>query len=78
MGAHIIEFLNLFNIKQVDILGFILGGIVAPFVGLNGPPGLDRNLILAGTNSTADPDLGPAMTDEDVHEHAFGSDVTQG
>lgn len=31
MGAHIIEFLTLLNIKKVDILGFSLGGVVAPF-----------------------------------------------
>jgi pimeloyl-ACP methyl ester carboxylesterase len=76
MGAHIIEFLALLNIKQVDILGFSIGGVIAPFVEFNGPPSLVRKLVLAGTGPTAGPDLEPAMTDEGVRKHAFGSEVT--
>lgn len=73
MAAHIIEFLSLLNIKEVDILGMSLGGVVAPLVGLNGPPDLVRKLILACTSATAGPGLEPGMTDEKVHKHAFGA-----
>jgi pimeloyl-ACP methyl ester carboxylesterase len=40
MAAHVLEILALLNVKQVSILGFRLGGVVARFVELNGPPGL--------------------------------------
>lgn len=73
MAAHIIEFLELLKVKEVDILGFSLGGVIAPLVALNGPPDLVRKLVLAGTTATAGPDLEAAMTDEGVHKHAFGS-----
>ena len=42
MASHIIEFLSLLILNEVDILGMSLGGVVAPLVGLNGPPGLVR------------------------------------
>jgi len=72
MAAHTIEFLELLQIKEVDILGFSMGGVIAPLIGLNGPPGLVRKLILAGTTATAGPDLEAGMTDEGVQIHAFG------
>jgi pimeloyl-ACP methyl ester carboxylesterase len=73
MAAHVIECLDLLKIKEVDILGFSLGGVVAPLVELNGPPGLVRKLVLAGTTATAGPDMEAGVTDEGVHKHAFGS-----
>jgi pimeloyl-ACP methyl ester carboxylesterase len=72
MAAHIIEFLELLQIKEVDVLGFNLGGVVAPLIGLNVRPGLVRKLILAGTTATAGPGLEAGRTDEGVHKHAFG------
>lgn len=60
MADHVIEFLALIDIKEVDILGFSLGGVVAPLVQLNGPKGLIRKLVLSGTGPTAGPDVPPA------------------
>ncbi|KAH9221350.1 Alpha/Beta hydrolase protein [Leptodontidium sp. 2 PMI_412] len=76
MAAHAIEFLSLLKITQVDIIGFSLGGVVAPLVALNGPPDLARKLILTGTTSTYGPDLIQSMTDEGVLKYAAAQDLT--
>lgn len=76
MAAHVIEFLSLINVKEVDILGFSLGGVVAPFVELNGPRGLVRKLVLAGTSATAGKDIVPSMHDEYVMQNAGTSVLT--
>ncbi|KAH8592967.1 Alpha/Beta hydrolase protein [Bisporella sp. PMI_857] len=77
MANHAIEFLSLLNIKEVDILGFSLGGIVAPLVQLHGPPGLVRKLILAGTGPTAGPEYVPSPHSEFVQENAGQANVTE-
>jgi pimeloyl-ACP methyl ester carboxylesterase len=76
MAAHVIEFLSLINVKHVDILGFSLGGVIAPLVELNGPKGLVRKLILAGTSPTAGKDVTPSMNDEFVMQNAGVSVLT--
>ncbi|KAF8859105.1 alpha/beta-hydrolase [Acephala macrosclerotiorum] len=53
MGDHVTEFLSLIDVKEVDIFGISLGGIVAPLVKLNWPKRLVRKLVLAGTGPTA-------------------------
>jgi pimeloyl-ACP methyl ester carboxylesterase len=75
MAAHIIEFLSLLSIKEVDILGFSLGGVIAPLVYLNGPKGHVRKLVLAGTQPTAGPDMLPAMADPLVVSVAGASEL---
>lgn len=53
MAQHSIDFLASLNISKVDILGFSMGGFIAPLVYLNGPPGLVRRLIIAGSGPSA-------------------------
>ncbi|KAH8819861.1 Alpha/Beta hydrolase protein [Xylogone sp. PMI_703] len=57
MAQHVVNFLSLLGIAQVDILGFCIGGVVAQLVYLNGPRGLVRRLILAASAVT----WGPAV-----------------
>jgi pimeloyl-ACP methyl ester carboxylesterase len=70
-----IEFLSLINVKEVDILGFSIGGFVAQMVALNAPPSKlkVRKLILGGTGPSAGPgiessknDYLPAATGQEV------------
>jgi pimeloyl-ACP methyl ester carboxylesterase len=61
MAEHVVEFLELINVKKVDILGFSLGGVIAPLVELNGPKGLVRKLVLTGTTPTAGADVAKPM-----------------
>lgn len=49
-GAHIIEFLGLLNLKQVDLGGFSIGGIFAQVVALDSRPGQIRKLVIAGSS----------------------------
>ncbi|CZR62265.1 uncharacterized protein PAC_12162 [Phialocephala subalpina] len=77
MGDHVIEFLSLINVKEVDIFGFSLGGIIAPFVKLNGPKGLVRKLILAGMGPTAGKGVEPGMADPNVQKYATVGEVQE-
>lgn len=70
-----IEFLSLLNIREIDILGFSLGGVYAPLVHINGPKGLVRKLILTGTTPTAGEGLLPGMSDPKVMELATASEI---
>jgi len=49
---NVISVLSELGIKQIDLLGFSMGGFVAQLVTLNAP-GLVRRLILAGTGPSA-------------------------
>lgn len=49
MAQHVIDFLSLIEGKEVDLLGFSMGGIIAHMVALNAPSGLIRRLIVAGS-----------------------------
>lgn len=53
MALHAIELLKLLNISQVDVLGFSMGGLQTPLVYLEGPKGLVRKLIIAGSSASA-------------------------
>jgi pimeloyl-ACP methyl ester carboxylesterase len=56
MAAHVIAFLSLLSPSlsgPIDLLGFSMGGLIAPLVHLNGPPDLIRKLVLAGTGVSA-------------------------
>jgi pimeloyl-ACP methyl ester carboxylesterase len=48
MAKHVVTFIRALDLKQVDLLGFSLGGFVAQQVVLENPD-LIRRLILAGT-----------------------------
>jgi pimeloyl-ACP methyl ester carboxylesterase len=48
MGANAIAFVNALGLKQVDVLGFSIGGLVAQEITLQAP-NLVRRLILVGT-----------------------------
>lgn len=53
MAKHVIKFLDIIQVKQVDILGFSMGGFIAPLVHLDGPAGLVRKLVIAGSGPSA-------------------------
>jgi len=48
MGANAITFIRALDLKQVDVLGFSIGGLVAQEIALQAPQ-LVRRLILVGT-----------------------------
>ena len=48
MGANAISFIKALGLKQVDVLGFSLGGLVAQEIALQAPD-LVRRLVLVGT-----------------------------
>lgn len=49
MADNVIDFLRAVSVEEVDVLGFSMGGMIAPLVFLNGPKGLVRKIVLAGT-----------------------------
>lgn len=61
MAAHVIEFLSLLEIQQIDVLGFSMGGFVTQLLPLNAPAGLIRKIIITGS--------GPSYG-EDVAQHS--------
>src|SRR4029077_347902 len=48
MGANAITFIKALGLKQVDVLGFSIGGLVAQEISLQAPD-LVRHLVLVGT-----------------------------
>jgi pimeloyl-ACP methyl ester carboxylesterase len=74
---NVLEFLALLGEKEVDVLGFSIGGTVAQLVTLNADPKVMkiRKLILAGTAASAGPDT-VVTTHEDVSHWAGGPEVT--
>lgn len=57
MASNVIQFLSLINLKGVDVLGFSIGGLVAPLVYLDGPAGMVRKLVIAGSSASAGEDI---------------------
>lgn len=57
MAQHVIIFLSLLKLTQVDVFGFSLGAMIAPLVYLNGPKNLVRRLVLASATPTWGPDV---------------------
>ena len=53
MAQHVIRFLELIHVKELDVLGFSMGGFIAPLVHLDGPQGLVRKLVIAGSGPSA-------------------------
>ena len=56
MAKHVVTFINALGLKQVDLLGFSLGGFVAQQVVLENP-GLVRRVVLAGTGPHGGQDM---------------------
>jgi pimeloyl-ACP methyl ester carboxylesterase len=48
MAKHVVTFINALGLKQVDLLGFSLGGLIAQQIVIESPD-LIRRVILAGT-----------------------------
>ena len=67
-AADILEFLAAIGEKEIDLLGFSLGGMVAQLVALNADPAAIkiRKLILAGTTSSAGEGVVASENEEDV------------
>ncbi|KAK9257922.1 Alpha/Beta hydrolase protein [Lipomyces tetrasporus] len=76
-AQNIVDVIEALNIKEVDVLGFSMGGFVAQLIALNCPH-LVRKLILAGTGPSAGPGvqggkpeyfglLAAAATEEEYH-----------
>jgi len=57
MGANAIAFLKALGLKQVDVLGFSIGGFVAQEITLQAPE-LVRRLVLVGTGHARRPEHG--------------------
>ena len=57
MAQHVIDFLNLIHMKEVDILGFSIGGYIAQLVALNAPSGLIRKMIIAASTPSPGKDI---------------------
>ena len=56
MGANAIAFVNALGLKQVDVLGFSIGGFVAQEITLQAPE-LVRRLVLVGTGPRGGQDM---------------------
>jgi pimeloyl-ACP methyl ester carboxylesterase len=54
-ARHYIDVVTALDIRQVDVLGFSMGGCVAQLVALNAPRGLVRRLVLCGTTPSTGP-----------------------
>lgn len=61
MGANAIAFIRALDLKEVDVLGFSIGGMVAQEIALQAPQ-LVRRLILVGTGMRGGVGIAP-MTD---------------
>ncbi|KAK9364722.1 Alpha/Beta hydrolase protein [Lipomyces kononenkoae] len=77
-AQNIVDVIEALGIKQVDVLGFSMGGFVAQLIALNNP-NLVRKLVLAGTGPSEGPGvvkgasepigmLATAATEEDNHQ----------
>jgi pimeloyl-ACP methyl ester carboxylesterase len=74
---NVLEFLALLGEKEVDILGFSIGGYIAQIVALNADPKVTkiRKLILTGTAASAGRDT-VVTPNEDVSQWGGGPDIT--
>lgn len=74
-GDDMLNFLSLIDVKEVDLLGFSLGGYVAQMMTLNADPNKlkVRKLILVGTGTSEGP--GIEKTPNDYIPHAAAADA---
>jgi pimeloyl-ACP methyl ester carboxylesterase len=73
MTRDVLLFVDALGLKQIDLLGFSLGGFVAQELALMRPR-LVRRIVLAGTAPQGGPDL-HRWTD-DVYAHAAADEIT--
>jgi pimeloyl-ACP methyl ester carboxylesterase len=73
MGRDVLLFVDALGLKQIDLLGFSLGGYIAQELALLRPR-LVRRIVLAGTAPQGGPDL-HRWTD-DVYTHACADEIT--
>jgi pimeloyl-ACP methyl ester carboxylesterase len=64
MAEHVIDFLALIDVKEVDLLGFSMGGYIAQMVALDAPGGQIRRLIITGSG----PSAGDGIIDPSVEQ----------
>ena len=57
-AKHYIDVISSLGMRQVDVMGFSMGGCVAQLVALNAPEGMVRRLVLCGTT----PSIGEGVT----------------
>lgn len=57
-AKHYIDVISSLGMRQVDVMGFSMGGCVAQLVALNAPEGMVRRLVLCGTA----PSIGEGVT----------------
>src|SRR5690606_2060837 len=48
-AKHYIDVISELGVRQVDVMGFSMGGCVAQLVALNAPRGMVRRMVLCGT-----------------------------
>lgn len=71
MAADVHTFLELIEIKEIDVLGFSIGGMVTQLVGLNAPSTINvRKLVLCGTGPSAGADMVHTPNMAGVMEHS--------
>lgn len=72
----VIHFLQALGEPEVDILGFSIGGYIAPMVALNAPDDVKvRKLVISSTGASAGPDTIPSPH-KDITQLVGGPDVT--
>lgn len=54
-AQHYIDVITTLDIRQVDVMGFSMGGCVAQLVAMDAPRGLVRRLVLCGTTPSTGP-----------------------
>lgn len=71
-AAYIEDFLKVLGIKELDVLGFSMGGFIAQMLALNADPSVVkvRKLIIAGTTASAGSDLSRSKDPARVNEVA--------
>ncbi|KAK4498709.1 hypothetical protein PRZ48_009219 [Zasmidium cellare] len=78
MAIHALDFLKALGVKEVDVLGFSMGGFVGQILGLEAPKGLIRRLIIAGST----PSWGQGITQhneqrsQEINANAAGAEAT--
>ncbi|KAF2258659.1 alpha/beta-hydrolase [Lojkania enalia] len=77
-AAYLGSFLSQIGLKEVDVLGFSMGGFVAQMLALNADPKVlkVRKVILAGTTASAGPNLVPNPNRDEMYSVAGRPDVT--
>lgn len=76
-AQHYIDVVTALDIRQVDVMGFSMGGCVAQLVALNAPRGLVRRLVLCGTTPSTGPGVVTAPLGPFNQLKAAGTELQQ-